>query len=135
MVKTYDPKKVSVVIAGFTMTGFAEGSFVKVDRSTPELAKHHVGAHGEVTRTLVTDNSGTITISLKASSPSNAVLKGLSKVAGSFPCSVFSRSDVKVSATASDGWVEKEPGDDFAGEEAKSEWVIRVADLTRIRLP
>ena len=73
--RTFDPKEVSVIIGEFIIKGFSDEQ-ITVSRDNPawELI---VGADGEGTRVKSNDRSGTITITLQQSSPSNDDLSTL----------------------------------------------------------
>jgi hypothetical protein len=75
-VRTYDPKNVIITINAIPMSGFSDGTFLEVDRDEPTWTKV-VGADGLVTRGKTNNFSGTLTLTLKQSSPSNDVLSGL----------------------------------------------------------
>nr|NIQ06865.1 DUF3277 family protein [Candidatus Korarchaeota archaeon] len=109
-VKTYSPKDVSVIVAGTIITGYAEDTFLAIERSSDAFAKV-VGADGEVARTASADKSGTITLTLIQSSASNDVLSALQNadeisLAGKFPVMVKDNfgSSLYISGTA---WVQK----------------------------
>ncbi len=74
-VRTYDPKQVVITIGGVPMSGFSDGTFLEVDRNEPTWTMV-VGADGLVTRGKTNNLSGTLTLTLKQSSPSNDVLSG-----------------------------------------------------------
>jgi hypothetical protein len=75
-VYTYDPAKVTVVVASRALTGFAPDGVVTVghneDRVTPA-----VGAQGDVTYSENADNTGTAAITLMSTSASLAFLRDL----------------------------------------------------------
>jgi len=75
-VRTYDPKQVIVTINGIPMSGFSDGTFLEIDRTEPTW-NTVVGADGLVTRGKTNNFTGTLTLTLKQSSPSNDVLSGL----------------------------------------------------------
>lgn len=75
-VRTYDPKQVIVTINGIPMSGFSDGTFLEVDRTEPTWSTV-VGADGLVTRGKTNNFTGTVTLTLKQSSPSNDILSGL----------------------------------------------------------
>ena len=127
--KTYDPTEVQVNIGPLTLTGFAEGTFVKIARSTSERYKKKVGARGEVSRTRVTDNTGTIEITLKHTSPNNARLYTLDKNPATFPVTVIENGETKFVASATEAWIEKTPDPEFGEDEASVTWVFGCADL------
>lgn len=73
--KTFDPKEVSITLGEFILRGFAD-EMISVVRDNPAW-EMVVGADGEATRVKSNDRSGTITITLQQSSPSNDDLSGL----------------------------------------------------------
>lgn len=76
MADLYDPRNVAVIVNGREIVGFAEGTFIEAERST-ERYSPDVGAKGEVTFVRSADDTGTVTITLKHNSPSNAFLHEL----------------------------------------------------------
>mgnify|MGYP003652755452 CR=1 FL=1 len=60
-VKTYSPKDITVIVAGTIITGFAEDTFVTLERDSEAFVKI-VGADGEVARSASADLSGTIVL-------------------------------------------------------------------------
>jgi hypothetical protein len=131
-IKTYAPDKVSVVLGGAIMSGYAEDGFVKIEVATEAFTKH-VGADGEVSRTRNTDKSGTITLKLKQTSDSNDVLSALyntdiTTLQGYLP--VIVKDNVgRTLAAGSSAWIQKLPEAEFGKEIGDREWIIEVADL------
>lgn len=76
MATQYDPRQVAVIVSGREIVGFAEGTFIEAERST-ERWSADVGAKGDVTFVRSADDTGTVTITLKHDSPSNAYLHEL----------------------------------------------------------
>jgi len=74
-VRTYDPKQVIITIGGIPMSGFSDGTFLEIDRNEPTW-NTVVGADGLVTRGKTNNFTGTLTLTLKQSSPSNDILSG-----------------------------------------------------------
>lgn len=131
-VRTYDPKAIVVVVGGFPISGFADGTFVKVMRSNDAFSKS-VGADGDTTRIKSNDKSGEVTITLAQTSQSNDILDSIAfrdelANAGVVPIVVkdLLGTSVFVSAT---GWVRKIPEAEFGKEAATREWVLDVSDL------
>lgn len=127
--RTYDPTEVQVNLGTLTITGFADGTFVKVARTTSERYKKKIGAQGEVSRSKVADKSGTISITLKHTSPSNSKLYLLDKSPATFPITVIENGEAKFVASATEAWIEKTPDPEFGADEANVEWTIGCADL------
>lgn len=131
-VRTYDPKKVVVIIGGVPMGGFADGTFVTVARENDSFTKVS-GADGIVSRAKSSDKSGSLTMTLAQTSPSNDVMTGFVQADelsnnGIVPVLVqdFSGRTVLVSAF---GWVRKPPDSEFGKEISDREWVMDLADL------
>jgi len=75
-VKTYNPAQVTVIVNGFPMSGFADGTFVNITMNADGIISS-VGADGEIARAINTDRRCTVTISLQQTSPANAYLSSL----------------------------------------------------------
>jgi hypothetical protein len=132
-VKTYSPKDISIIVAGTQITGFAEDSFLSIERSSDAFVKV-VGADGEVARTASADKSGTITITLLQSSSSNDVLSALQaadeiSLTGKFPLLIKDHFGTSIHE-ASTAWVMKVADAEYGAELGDVEWTIECADLT-----
>jgi hypothetical protein len=132
--RTYDPTEVQINIGTLTLTGVADGTFVKISRNTAERYKKKVGAKGEVSRSRVTDKSGTIEVTLKHTSPSNNKLYVLDKSPLTFPVNIIENASSKFIATSTEAWIEKIPEPEFAAEESNAVWVFGCADLDYVQL-
>lgn len=127
---SYDPKEVSLILSGLTVTGYYDGTFITCAKMDKEIYKKHVGAHGEVGRTKNNNNAGTITVVLKKTSPFNKTLDLLKRSLSAFPVMCKNNSDSQHLAIGTSAWVETDPDIEHADEESSVEWVIGVADLT-----
>lgn len=67
---TYDPLLVAMVFGGAPIVGIAEGTFIKIERNEDEW-KDYAGTDGEVAWARQHDKRGTVTFTLKITSPSN----------------------------------------------------------------
>ena len=126
-VKTYDAKNVIITIAGVPMSGFSDGTFLEVVRNEPTWTTV-VGADGLVTRSKTNNLTGTLTLTLKQSSPSNDVLSGLLAVdeltnQGVFPVLIkdLSGNSIYFSANA---WITQYPSSTFGKEVSDRQWVL-----------
>jgi hypothetical protein len=70
---TYDPGRNVLTVYDQNVTGFAEGTFIEVERAEDTYSTH-VGGQGEVTRVRSRNQTGTVKITLAGSSPMNRVL-------------------------------------------------------------
>ena len=131
-VRTYDPSQVIVTVNSIPISGFTEGTFVEIAREEQSFTKV-VGADGLVTRAKTNNYSGSLTITLKQSSPSNDVLSGLITLdeltnAGIFTVLVkdLSGNSVYFSAQA---WIRQWPTSTFAREVTDREWILDLANI------
>lgn len=129
---TYDPKSVLVIVGGVPLSGFADGTFVEVTRTTDMFSKK-TGADGYTTRTKSNDRSGTITITLMQTSLSNDVLSGFAALdelsnSGVVPIMIKDSSGDTLNVSAQ-GWVRKYPDQTFGLELNTRAWAIDCADL------
>lgn len=131
---TYDPTQI-VVIFGGPITGYAEGTFVKVTRDE-DTFKKYVGADGEVTRARTRNKGGSIELTLTQSSPSNDVLSAIAMLgeetnADIQPCTVKDLNGATLEFAAQ-AWVKK-PADTEYGKDVQTRtWVIDCAKLDRV---
>lgn len=131
-VRTYDPKAVVITIGGVPMSGFSDGTFLEITRNAQAFTLV-VGADGTATRVKSNNTSGTMTVTLKQSSPSNDVLSAFAQAdalsnAGVVPILVkdLSGNSIYFSAT---GWVQKLPDSTFGPDVADRAWVFDLSDV------
>ena len=128
---TFDPKELSIIAGPYILRGFSD-SLVTVAR-TNAAYEMVVGADGEATRVKSNDRSGTITVSLQQSSPSNDELSTLCALdetgnAGLFPLLIKDNLGTTL-CTADTCFVEKFPDAAFAKTTQTREWIIRTDTL------
>ena len=73
---TYNPSSVALIIAGVIVEGYADGTFIKVKRNK-DLYSQKVGAYGDVVKVRSADKSGTLSVTLLATSNTNDFLSAL----------------------------------------------------------
>lgn len=132
LLKTYDPKQVHVIVNGRSLTGFADGTFVKVSRDE-DTFKLQVGADGEACRTKSNNRSGTYELTLQQSSEGNKILSDIAladETSNSGVVAVMVKDGSGNSLhTSESAWVQK-PSDAEYGKDAGSRtWVLRTDDL------
>lgn len=128
-VKTYDPKKVTVMYNGMVVTGFAEGSMVKCEKNEDNNTPH-VGVLGEVSRAVNADNTGKITISLAGTSPWIGIFSRLASSNELSSCTVIDMNDAGVNIGGSECWIIKSPDVNIGKEVEDQDIEIFVADYT-----
>lgn len=128
MTNTYDPQDVNVVVNGVILTGFADGTMIKVEKDEDRYTAK-VGTKGEVVRARNANEMGKITVTLSMDSPSNAYLSKLEKGKGIFPVNVVDQN-FGTTTGGNDSWILKNPGVEYGKEITNREWVFVVPKLT-----
>ena len=132
MARTYSPKDVSITFNGYELSGFAEDEFINADYSG-DAATPVVGNDGQVTRSMNPDKSGTVTLTLKSTSPSNDILSGLAikdRIDGSVVGALMIRDNKGTTLLmGKDAWVQKQPATAFAREAGNRAWTFAVGTL------
>lgn len=124
----YDPKKVNITVDGFVVTGYAEDTFISGERNT-EKRSLTVGADGNPDVNKSADDTGTVSITLKANSPANAKLKELYKQDDPFNFLCIDQNmNGDVGISGSECVVENLPNFEKAAELGETEWSLLVFD-------
>jgi len=132
MANTYDPAKQVVIWKGIRLSGFADGTFIEIDRDADSFTKI-VGADGEVARAASADRSGYVKVTVLQTAAINDVLSSelvkdeLTRLnAGSiFVKDLFGRT----TASGPEAWLLRPAKVTLSkGIEAR-EWTFIVADL------
>jgi hypothetical protein len=121
----YDPKKVVATFCGVPITGYAKGSFIKIEEAEDGFKKH-VGADGEVSRSKVNDDTCNVSINLSQTSKSNVFLssqydldKKTSKGKGPLLIKDLLGATLFFAKVA---WIKKRASVDFGEEVGSKEW-------------
>lgn len=130
--RTYDPKNIIANVFGIPLTGWADGSFIKVTRDEDTFSKQ-VGAGGEIARTRNRNRGAKITFSLMATSPENDLLSAQAKLdeATGMGTGAVQIKDLNgtTQVDAAEAWISKPADVEFGKEVGAREWTIDVADL------
>lgn len=132
-VQTYSPGDVALSIGGNIISGFAEGTFINVERNKDAMTLH-VGADGEASRTRSSDRSAMLALTLKQTSAGNRILGAyalLDEKDGSGTFDVQLTDNLGNKIFASDGWVKKVPAQGYGDEQTNREWQIDLAKITQ----
>ena len=130
--KTYDPGQVSVILGGKIMSGFSEGSLIKVSRNVDAYTLK-IGTDGEGVRTRLRDKSGKIEIMLMQSSDSNDILSAYALAdeannSGTIPFLMRDASGRTV-VSAATAWVKKISDVEMGKEVKDHTWVLETDEL------
>lgn len=129
-VRTYDPKNIILTINGIPISGYSDGTFLEIDRNEPTW-NTVVGADGLVTRGKTNNFSGTLTVTLKQSSPSNDILSGIMALdevsnTGVFPVLVKDLSGDSIYFAGS-AWINQYANSTFDKAITDRQWSITLA--------
>lgn len=133
--QAYDPAQVIITVGARSLSGFADGTFVRIARDTDSFTKY-VGSDGVVARTKTNNFSGSITVTLMQTSPDNNYLSALlsdaenstSAGAGVFNVQVVDKTGSSI-FSSSNAWIRKPPDVDYSREFSTREWTIDVDKL------
>lgn len=130
--RTYSPKEVSATYYGYEITGFAEDEMIVCEHNADQ-SEIVVGNDGQATRTINPDASGTITITLKQSSPTNDILSGLAvkdRLDGSVVGPLMIRDNRGTSlSVGTDSVIAKTPAQNFGRTAGNRVWVFKCGQL------
>ena len=126
-VRSYDPKQVVVTFGPAVLTGYAEGTFIKIARNGNAFEKSR-GADGGVDRVNKNALDYTVTLTLKQTSPINAILSGLLLAdqisnSGTLPFVVKDLGGATL-FTAAQAWIAKDPDQEFSDSLTTREWTF-----------
>lgn len=127
-VSTYNPSRVTCIVSGFPMTGYADGTFINVTMPNDGITSV-VGADGEIARAVNSDRRCQVTITLQQTSQANTFLSGL------FSSDVLTCGGVigpiliqdlcgETLFMSSQCWVTKMPDMEFSKEITNRAWVL-----------
>jgi len=127
-----DPAKIIINFGGANINGYADGTFVSFEMDEDAFTKT-TGADGFVTRVRTNNRSGSCTITLMQSSPSNNILQAIHNIdistPGGAPVPIVIKNLLNTELiTSSAAWIKKIPNIDHGKEVANREWVIDIAD-------
>lgn len=132
MVKTFDPKQISLIFAGKIISGFADGSFLTAERDD-DLWTLKNGVDGEATRTKSNNFAGKIKFSLMQTAQSNDDLSNialLDEVSNSGLAALLLKDGSgRTLCTAVTAWIPKQVKAEFSKDPAIREWTIQTDNL------
>jgi hypothetical protein len=133
----YDPKKVICTVAGIPLSGFADGTFITVERNEDSFMLR-VGVAGEACRAKNNNRSGRMTFTLLQSAACNSLLSGLNALDEQSPMGdgigPFTLSDLNGDslAGAEKCWIVKPASLTYSKEAETREWLFETADLSLV---
>lgn len=132
MLYTFDFKRVSVIVGGIRIQGFADGEGVSVELDD-DLYQKVTGADGDVSRARRNGLAASAKLTLMQTSPSNDILSGFAILdrtlnAGIVPFMIKDLLGTSVIFSAY-GWVKKLPAYTAGKELSNREWILDLANV------
>lgn len=126
----YSPEDVNFVFdGGLVATGLAEDEFVTAERNT-EKRSFKVGAQGEVVVNESADDTGTVTVTIDQTSPTNKEFRRLYNSGKAFDLNVADNNPNTADVSGSECYIENLPSKSSGAESGDREWNILVVDYT-----
>lgn len=130
-VKTYSADQVTILVGPHIVTGFADGTFVRIEENGDGVTSV-AGADGEVARSMSTDPRKKVTLTILQTSETNTYLSGLYALDkttknATFPLTVKDLRGRTMFA-ASTAWITKMANAEFGKEVGSREWTFETAD-------
>lgn len=130
--RSYNAKEVSMIIAGNIVSGYADGSYLTVDRNEDSFTLS-VGADGEGVRSKTNNKSGRFTFTVQQGAAINDVLSGLyiaDELSGTGVFSVLVKDNQGASLHAAEtAWVVKPAAAEYSKEVGSREWILETDNL------
>lgn len=123
MITQYDPTKVSVVMGGIPLRGFADGDMITIEYTNDQRSVH-VGTQGEGRHVKSNDLSGAATVRLADYSPSNDALMLIHRGDIPLPLVVTDKTTNAGLFFAASAMVQKVPAMVKSNEASMNEWVL-----------
>lgn len=130
--RTYDPKLVLVSFGAVQITGFADGTFVTVERDEDAFTKL-VGAGGDVVRSRNRNRSGSVTVTLIHGAPENDLLAAIAiedeLTSTGVRALMVKEANGTTLCSGQSAWIRKHATAEYAKEAGSREWVFEVESL------
>lgn len=132
MLRTYDPKEVSFIYAGSIIEGYADGTFLSIERNE-DSATYQRASQGGGTRTLSNDKSGRFTITLQQTSPSNSTfntqVQAMELSGGGIASALLKDNSGSDLASGAKSWVVKPSNMEYGNDLSNREWILETDNL------
>ena len=130
--RSYDPGQVDFNVGGRDVSGYADGTFIDVQRNVDQ-ATLIVGSDGESTVALSQNRSGRFICTLQQSSPLNDYFSSLAEAlenrsGGFVPITVKDNNGTTL-ASGKKCWVVKRAKTTFAKDPENREWIFETGNL------
>lgn len=131
LVRTYDPKMVTISFLGQTLSGFADGTFITITRSG-NLFNKKKGAAGDVERINTNALDFSVELTLQQTAASNQVLSGLANAdsVGNVGVGPLQVKDLNGDTLflAPQAWIAKDPDVTYGDDTNGRTWLFETGD-------
>lgn len=132
-VRTYSSRRMSILIDSVPITGLAPDTFINVAPTADSFTKS-VGSSGEVSRAEVADRTGTVTLTLQQTSPSNEYLTQLhdaDRVSLANAKSFMLKDENGTTVISAEScWISRLPDSEYSQEVGTREWTLELSDMS-----
>ena len=133
VIKTYNPKEVTITLGAHLVTGYAEDSFVTIDPNGDGITKK-VGCDGEIVRSISPDDTYIVKLTLLQTSDSSAWLEeqlARDRETGDAMFAIMIK-DLKggMVFSADSAWPSKGASRQYGKEAGDREWEIHTGSAT-----
>jgi hypothetical protein len=136
--QAFDPAQVIITVGARSISGYADGTFVRVARDADTFSKY-VGSDGVVARTKTNNFSGSVTITLMQTSPDNDYLTDLMTQGEQLLIAGAGVTNIKITDKtgssvfeSANAWIRKPPDVEYSREFSTREWIFDVDKLRMI---
>lgn len=124
--RAYDPSAVVCSLGGYSPFGWAPDTKIEISRAEDQILPT-IGTDNDLSLALNRNNSGTMTLHLQSTSPSNDVLAGMCVQAKTtrfvtFPVLLNDPAGMNIVSTI--GWIARPPELSIGKEVGTNDWVI-----------
>ena len=130
-IKTYNPKDVTIALGSHIVTGYADDSFITIDKNGDGITKK-VGCDGEIVRSISPDQSYIVKLVVLQTSSTNSFLQArhdedIRTGDGMFPILIKDLMGGMVFSSES-AWTAKPASRGFGKESSNREWEIHTGE-------
>lgn len=133
--RNYDPRQIVFTFKGLLFRGYAEGTFIKVERAVDGYSMA-VGSNGDVVRTRSRNRTGSITVTLQGASITNDELSGLvvaDEISDDITFGVGAAMGKDLNGltvfASQNAWIRKVAPYEAAMEHTNREWILDCSEL------
>lgn len=130
--RTYDPKQIIITFGGVPISGYADGTFIKVSPAGDRFTRK-VGADGEVARSRSNNDCHNVEITLMQTSPGNAALSAVLAEDRFFNTGIRPLQIADINGSVldfwPDAWIKADPDQEYSKEVGDRTWMLETGQV------